>query len=236
MNIYTENIKNKNIDGSIEAEKLKHSQEYLVLGTLRYLYPNKFNDMALDESPDLQDRKNNIGIEVTMAAQTGDFQASRELAKFHQEVNVEKKEMRINTIKQWGYSVVPIQEEKCFIMRTGTSNTEKIFFQKAIRKKLGKLERYRKKFKVLGLSIVLPELPTTEFEEHCVDWIREAFQTEQDVYDFVFVLSHRFCVFYDAQNNCFEKHEILPEVNKTLSIIGRMTALGELTLNDPEWR
>lgn len=67
MKIDTNKIKNKRFTTPIESELQKHSQEYRVLATLRYLYPNRFENMITSESPDLQDKENSIGIEVTAA-------------------------------------------------------------------------------------------------------------------------------------------------------------------------
>ena len=73
MNIYTDIVKNKQYSQPIPSELLKHSQEYRVLATLRYLFPQKYNEMALGESPDLQDCGNGIGIEVTVAIRENDI-------------------------------------------------------------------------------------------------------------------------------------------------------------------
>lgn len=67
MKITTDLVKNNKFTSPIKASLLKHSQEYRVLGTLRYLYPQKFISMTTGESPDLQDCVNGIGIEVTVA-------------------------------------------------------------------------------------------------------------------------------------------------------------------------
>lgn len=42
MKIDTEKIKNKKFTAPIEAKLQKYSQEYRVLSTLRYLFPNRF--------------------------------------------------------------------------------------------------------------------------------------------------------------------------------------------------
>lgn len=84
MRIDTDKIKNKKFIEPIKSEPQKHSQEYRVLATLRYLYPNRFENMVTDESPDLQDNKNGVGIEVTIAVDFRDMRASREFANLQQ--------------------------------------------------------------------------------------------------------------------------------------------------------
>lgn len=57
MKIDTDQIKNKKFTAPIKSELQKHSQEYRVLATLRYLFPNRFENMVTGEAPDLQDKK-----------------------------------------------------------------------------------------------------------------------------------------------------------------------------------
>ena len=68
MKINTNLVKVKAYTDAIKPSLLKHSQEYRVLATLRYLYPIKFDKMVPGEAPDLQDYENGIGIEVTIAS------------------------------------------------------------------------------------------------------------------------------------------------------------------------
>ena len=60
MKINTEIVKNKEFETAIKPSLLKHSQEYRVLATLRYLYPSKFDKMVTGEAPDLQDREKGL--------------------------------------------------------------------------------------------------------------------------------------------------------------------------------
>lgn len=236
MKIYTDLIKNKCYDCSISPGLLKHSQEYRVLATLRYLFPQKYQTMTSGESPDLQDQEKGIGIEVTAAVRQDDMKASSAFSKLYQVRNSGAVEKYKRIIKSSGYSFVPISGERSAISTTGTSQSEKICFQEAIRKKKGKLQQYRNSFKRLGLAIVLPELPTTEAECHIVDWIREVFREDNNTFDFVYVLSNRFCICYDVQADHSQKREMSKEEDKLLRIIARMTAEGELSLKDQEWQ
>ena len=84
MNINTDLVKNKEFASAIKSSALKHSQEYKVLATLRYLFPAKFNTMITGEVPDIQDFVNGIGIEVTSAVKENDMKGSRLLSELHQ--------------------------------------------------------------------------------------------------------------------------------------------------------
>lgn len=236
MNIYTDLIKNKQYSQPIQSELLKHSQEYRVLATLRYLFPEKYNKMTCGESPDLQDSEKGIGIEVTVAAREDDMKATSDFSKLHQMSSNRDIEKYKSKIESSGHTLIPICGKKFAMCATGTSHGEKHFFQNSIRKKKTKLQRYRNNFGLLGLAIVLPEIPTSEAESCFVDWICEVFQEDDILFDFVYVLSHRFCIFYDLQANRSSKWTFSSEENRLLCAIARMTAEGELSLEDQEWQ
>lgn len=61
------------------------------------------------------------------------------------------------------------------------------------------------------------------------------FGKSSTVFDFVYVLSHRFCIFYDVQE-VVEKRMINETEAILLATIARMTAEGKLSLSDEEWR
>lgn len=236
MRIDTDKIKNKKFIESIKSEPQKHSQEYRVLATLRYLYPNKFENMVTDESPDLQDNKNGVGIEVTVAVDFRDMRASREFVNLQQNNSNTKKYKK--AIASSGYSIfpIPIKEDAVAISTSGTSDGEKFFFQASMRRKAGKLQLYRKNFRKIGLAILLSEIPTSYAENHLSEWISEMFDESPNLFDFVYVIFHRFCLYYDAQAKSTEKHSLTQDESRLLAKIGRMTAEGELTMSDIEWQ
>ena len=234
MIINTALVINKKFDFPIKSSVLKHSQEYKVLATLRYLFPEKFETMIRGESPDLQDSINCVGIEVTASVRETDMKVSRAFSELCQGEDKKAKKNQ-NIIKANGYSYISITDDKFIISTTGTSDGEKHFFQESIRRKINKLEQYRLKFNKIGLAIILPEIPTSYAEEHFSEWILEVFNENDNLFDFVYILSHRFCIYYNVQEDVLERYSITSEENKLLSIIARMTAEGELSLNDLEW-
>lgn len=129
MKIDTEKIKNKKFTAPIGDKLQKYSQEYRVLSTLRYLFPNRFEKMVKGESPDLQDEENGIGIEVTVAVDWRDMRAAREFAKLQQENgNVEKHK---KAIASSGYFFLPIKKMKLqYVPRE--HQRKRSFFQESI--------------------------------------------------------------------------------------------------------
>lgn len=235
MRIDTDKIKNKKFTEPIKSEPQKHSQEYRVLATLRYLYPNKFENMVTDESPDLQDNKNGVGIEVTAAVDYRDMRASREFANLQQKNGNTEKHKK--AIVSSGYSIlpIPIKEDMVAISTSGTSDGEKFFFQESIRRKTEKLEQYRLNFKRMGLAILLPEIPTTYAENHFSEWISEVLDESANLFDYVYVISHRFCIYYETQTSIAVKHSLTQDESRFLATVARMTAEGELSMTDEEW-
>ncbi len=234
MNIHSSLIKNKKFNGAIEPALLKRSQEYNVLGILRYLYPQKYNTMVLGEAPDLQDKGHSTGIEVTIAVSENDMKASRAFSQLL-EGNDETGKRHINKIEESGYKLTSIERKSVSIHATGTSNGEKNLFQKAIRKKIKKSPHYRENFENLGLAVVLSEIPTSEAEYDCIAWTREVFQNAQKSFDFVYILAHRFCLYYDTHADSCDKRMISVNDLYAIKTIARMTAEGELSLESDEW-
>lgn len=234
MKIDTDRVKNKKFTEPIKANILKHSQEYRVLATLRYLFPTKYKTMITGEAPDIQDTVNSVGIEVTAAVKENDMKVSRAFSEMcqNEEKGTEKQKKIINSS---GYSFIPIKNDKVAISTMGISDGEKIFFQESIKRKIKKLQQYRSAFDIMGLAVLLPEIPTSEAESLFIDWIKEVFQKYEDAFDFVYVISHRFYILYDAKRNSSEKHSISTEEDCLLRTIARMTAEEELSLKDQEW-
>lgn len=235
MKINTDLVKGKKYSSAVKPNTLKHSQKYRVLATLRYLYPSKFDTMITGEAPDLQDSASSTGIEVTAAVKEDDMKVFRAFFELNQgkPKNIEK---RKNIIKSSGYFSVSLKDEKVAISTSGTADGEKRFFQESIRRKTKKIQQYRSNFKRMGLAILLPEIPTSYAENHLSEWITELFDESANLFDFVYVISHRFCLYYDTQAKITEKRSLTQDESLLLATIGRMTAEGELTMTDTEWQ
>lgn len=234
MKIDTEKIKNKKFTGPIEAKLQKYSQEYRVLATLKYLFPNRFKKMVKEESPDLQDKENGIGIEVTAAVDWRDMRAAREFANLQQgNRNIEKHKKAITSR---GYFFLPIKKDKVAICTSGTSKAEKFFFQESIRKKINNIQQYKAGFQKIGLAVIWIDIQTSDVRDYLGEWLAEVLDKTDTVFDFVYVLAPRFCAYYDVQEKSSELRTIKKEENEWLATIARMTAEGELSLSDEEWQ
>lgn len=234
MNLNTKLVKNKKYNGAIRHELVKVSQEYRVLAVLRYLFPGVYEQMEHGDKPDLQDKTNKVGIEVTAAVQENDMKANRVLAEFD-DTSSEKLTKCLDKIINCGYDINIIYGKKS-ISRSGTADSEKSCFQNAILKKCKKADQYKADYAKIGLAVLLPEIPTSYAEDHLIDWVKELHSEIDKSFDFIYVISYRFCLLYDILSGNTDKKSLKSSDNQLLCIIARMTAEEDLTLDSIEWK
>ncbi len=134
-----------------------------------------------------------------------------------------------------GYNVNKLPNGAVSINRGGIIFDEEQVFKETITKKNKKASHYRTLFPVLGLAILLQETCTSEAENSFVTWIKQKMNDEGTLFDFFYIISDRFCLYYDVTNNMEYKYNIESKENRLLRTLGRMTAEGEITLDDEEW-
>lgn len=234
MNINTDLIRNKKFKRAISDELLKESQEYTVLAVLRYLFPGKYEQMKHADKPDLQDKNNSIAIEVTVAVQESDMKANRAFAKIDKTTS-ESQEIATTKITECGYEINKTNEIMS-IVKGGTSDSEKHGLHKAILNKCKKANNYKMDFHSSGLAVLLSEIPTSDTENHIIDWLKEIHSEIESSFDFIYVISHRFCIMYDIKNDIIGRKCLRSTENRMLRTIARMTAEGEITLESDEWK
>lgn len=234
MNIFDDTVKKYNNAFMKQHHLSKHSQEYRVLATLRYLFPGQFDNMVHGDRPDLQDEKNSVGIEVTLAVRATEMQVTKEFSKMCLASSEEKKLKYQKKIESTGYEVVQSPVRRV-ISPTGTSDVEKNVFQESIKRKIKKARQYRDRFSILGLAVLLIEIPTSTAERSVGDWTFEVLGKDNNAFDFVYVISERFCHYYEIKTGRRNIYNLSKEEKQLLCTIGRMTAEGFLTLEDPVW-
>lgn len=138
MKINTDVVKGKKYSSAVKPNTLKHSQEYRVLATLRYLYPSKFDTMITGEAPDLQDSASSTGIEVTAAVKEDDMKVSRAFSELNQgkPKDIEK---RKKTSNQADISLFLLKMKRLRYLPPELPTERNAFFKKAY-------EERRKKF------------------------------------------------------------------------------------------
>ncbi len=237
MNIHLDVVTNHSFGSAIQSDLHKLSQEYWALATLRYLFPSQFEIMIKGESPDLQDKINGVGIEVTSAVEECDMQANRAFAESIENPLSKKAADDRQAIEKNGYSISSGQFGNVLSAPLRTSKVEKRVFQASIKRKIAKAEKYRIDFSKVGLALMLPEIPTREAEKYCIDWALEVLKTEaSNGFDFIYIISERFCYYCEIAACQVFKCNISKDESQLLRKIARMTAEGELSLDSLVWR
>lgn len=232
MNLNTVRVKEKRFNGAIDKKLFKHSKEYLVLAILKYLDPNRYEKVVLRDRPDLQGEE--LGIEVTIAESQNDMQADREFAQYCEGNN---KKRRMETIQKDGrHVIVRYKHMDAMISGGGVNLEEKSIIQEAIKRKIASVKKYPDNhYKQMELAIIRTEIPSSLWMESVTDWVSEVVRDEcEQIFSRIYVIGGNTCftINNDGSNNT---HKIEKEQFKRLSIIGRMTAEGELTIDDEEW-
>ena len=219
----------------IQPELLKYSQEYRVLATLRYLFPQEFDNLVTRDAPDLQDKEKGIGIEVTMAANSKDTQAARLFSELSLAQPIKAPSLLIKEIESLGYTVQDCHGVRRLVKSGSISSNDETVFKESIKKKSRKMQKYKSAFPRVGLAILLTEIPARETENNLIQWIEQVDGEIKPTFDFFFVISERFCLYYEPETNISKKRSITREENDQIRSIARKTAEGELTMNSSEW-
>ena len=219
----------------IQPELLKHSQEYRVLATLRHLFPQEYDNMITRDAPDLQDDEKGVGIEVTLAANPKDTQAARLFSELSLAQPIKAPSLLIKEIESLGYTVQDYPGGRRLVKSGGISSNNETAFKESIKRKSQKIQKYRSAFPRVGLAILLTEIPDRETENNLIQWIEQVDGEIKPTFDFFFVISERFCLYYEPETNISKKRSITREENDQIRSIARKTAEGELTMNSSEW-
>ena len=126
--------------------------EVLALSVLQYCYGDIYAGFDVHDAPDISDENRLIGIEVTEAVTKEEAQIEGEFVKYRLESSLEEKERRKQIIENNGAKV----DELGLTYPVKNSDSEKLIFQDAVRKKMEKLASYRRQgFEKVGLFVLL---------------------------------------------------------------------------------
>lgn len=183
----------------------KHYIEQLVFLILNHLFTQEMAGYILKDEPDLQNRENAIGIEITEAILDATAQINGEFTKYRigkKTADAQAKCLRI--IRQRGAKLDGIGIS--YPMITGIE--ERSLFCKALKKKLNKLPAYKAKgFTKMGLFIYFDEPPIPFEPSDSLAWFIEAQRDSNEKYDFLF-LGYRDGVIH--YNLCSMEYRVYP--------------------------
>lgn len=167
----------------LDSHLRKKSVENLALGMLQYCYGNTYDGFAIHDAPDISDDTKTVGIEVTEAIDDDVACINGEFNKYRLENNMETKERKKQIIEKHGGTI----EEWGLSYPDTDSNFEKIIIQSALRKKMKKLPRYKKKgFKTIGLFIFLNGMPIPVRLETFKNYFDEVLNEYNEKYDIIY--------------------------------------------------
>ena len=198
MKINTDLVKGKKYSSAVKPNTLKHSQEYRVLATLRYLYPSKFDTMITGEAPDLQDSASSTGIEVTAAVKEDDMKVSRAFSELNQgkPKDIEK---RKKTSNQADISLFLLKMKRLRYLPPELPTERNAFFKKAYEERRKKFSSTDQILRGWDLPYFCPKFRPLMQKITYLSGLPNCLTSLQTLFDFVYVISHRFCLYYDMQ-------------------------------------
>lgn len=161
----------------------KNYVEFLALRILQYCYDDTYVRFKVYDAPDIRDENKLIGIEVTEAVTKEEAQIEGEFVKYRLESRLEEKERRKQIIESNGAKV----NQLGLTYPVKDSYSEKMIFQDAVRKKMEKLELYRRQgFEKLGLFVFYDEPPIPIRLEELKYYFDEVLNEYRDKYDVIY--------------------------------------------------
>ena len=227
LNIHTSRIETKKFKGMIQEQLLKKSQELFVLALLRYIYPEKYDDVIHSDRPDLQGKA--IAIEVTMVDSPNELQVNKEFAKYCND----HKDIRKKTILANSNMKIETIENVCVLSESGGYNGSDDKLLLCIENKIKKAMKYPGNYEVLELALIKKERPLQPWIASLNMWIKPLFK-EDNPFRTIYVIfpNAYFVIEKDKDGQLFQLDS---KTYQALCKIGRMTAEGEITLEDEEW-
>lgn len=155
--------------------------EYFALSILQYCYDGMYDEFEVSDAPDIRDREGIIGIEVTEAITDDDAQIRGEFVKYQLKNNIERKERSKQIIEQRGARI----EGGTLHYPVIDSNIDIVAVQNVIKKKMEKIEEYKKKgFQKLGLFVYNNGLPVPmklAYWKNCFDEVLCKYKKKYDI-------------------------------------------------------
>lgn len=183
--------------------------EVLALSVLQYCYGDIYAGFDVHDAPDISDENRLIGIEVTEAVTKEEAQIEGVFVKYRLESSLEEKERRKQIIENNGAKV----DELGLTYPVKNSDSEKLIFQDAVRKKMEKLASYRRQgFEKVGLFVFYDEPPIPIRLEELKNCFDEVLNEYRDKYDVIYFVYSCGLIEYDIllnsiQVRCIERND-----------------------------
>jgi hypothetical protein len=227
--IFSNEIMNYQVSSPLPPEMIKTSREYKALAVLKYSFSERFAHLHKAEAPDLQDDKSNLGIEVTSALSPLNEQITGESIKyFHAKTEAERKEC-LRIINKCGGTRDAISTG--FPVTTADSDKKHVI--EAFKKKMKKIDQYHKRFRYMGLAIII-DIPMFLFDDP--EWGKWLVGVNDSKYDFVALIHWSGVDIYDFHTGNYSSKRIGREDMDAIKKLARMAAEGIITDDNPVWQ
>ena len=173
-------------DGPLKSHLRTKYTEYFAYLVLKRCYSEHYDDLLLDDAPDLQMPDKSVGIEVTVAVSKQTAQIDGEFTNYRVgKQGAEAKERCKQIIEHNGGKIDPLG----LTYPVQTLKGEQAIFRAAIQNKMKKLASYRRKgFAQVGLFMLYEEMPLPPGNVQR-DWLQmfdDAQEGYGDKYDFLY--------------------------------------------------
>lgn len=213
--ILTDEIRCFSVSSALPPEKIKTYREYWALAVLKYSFEEKYSKLHKAESPDLQDDDGELGVEVTSGISPCDEIISGENYKYTHAKSEVDKMVCIEKIKKAGGDRSGIG----ISYPVSTSEKDRLNIINVFKKKVIKADSYKKKFRKIGLSIII-DIPIFFFDDK--EWANWLMDINCGKYDFVAII-HDFGVdVYDFKESTYYSGRIPREDMDALKRLARM--------------
>ena len=219
-------VKFKNNVLKFESNKItdpslwKYSDEYKVMATLMYYYPNKYWELLHADKPDLQLEKE-IGIEVTQCLEDSYNKSIGEWTNYRLGKNGKTYERCEKIISQQGGHLF----EFGITHRVSDEHTQMEPIKERMDKKYKKLKEYRSLFKECSLAIVLEE-PVPPVLEKAIEYFCKKQEESEVKFDSLIIVTNREIVIYDYMTKTFSNRVYSNEERRCFDCIGVMVVNG----------
>ena len=215
----------------LEPRLRKKYYELLALATLRYHWPEKYNDYIPKDGPDLQCIDGYKAVEVTEAVMPRDAIIDGNYDGYRRTSDLEKKKKRLKEINRQGGTV-----DELGISYPPTNSVEEYnMIRDVIVKKHRKIEKYKKNgFERIELAVIMNSsmIPVSESK------LRNLLigPKEMSQYESIFLCNGRVLIRYECKSDSLDWFDINEDDYACLNCIVRLTVDGKYCINDRVWQ
>ena len=213
--IISEEIRNIHYAKPLKAEDLKYYTEHFALAILQYCF-DIYDKWLVSDAPDLQNEEGSEGIEVTELAISLNKAIIGDCLHYWETGDIRYKNKAENRGAHPG--------NEFYILPTIDSNDELAALEDIFRKKLKKLNTYKKRnINNLGIIIVMDGIPLTATSENWAEVIRVLQSDSSLKYDKAFFVYNSVLSYYNCKTDTTTNYNIDKNDFDALSKYARYT-------------